>query len=607
MQSAQPGVPIPQALKSAMEHHQAGRLQEAERIYQEVLKVEPDNPDALHLLGILAHQGGRHEIAIQLIGRALASCGSARLVNPIVADALFNLGNALKGLERHEEALANYDKALEIKPGLTEALNNRGIALKELKRFEEAIASYDRAITIRPDFAEAHANRGAALIALRRLEEALGSADEAIRLRPAFAMALIHRADALKGLKRLDEAIASYDRALAINPEAADAWTNRGNALKELRRIEDAIASYDRALAIRPGFALALSNRGIALQELDRFEEALASFGRAIAINAGFPEAHFNEGLCRLRMGDFEGGWAKYEWRWKCNDFTSPRRDFAQPLWLGDADIAGKTILLHAEQGLGDTIQFARYTQAVAQKGAKVILEVQPALKELLSSIPGAHRVMGAGEPLPAFDFHCPLLSLPLAFKTRLATIPASTPYLPTDKGAVSAWRAQLAVTDQPLVGLCWKGSPVHKGDRERSIRLKDLEPLLASRGVRFVSLQKDLSEEERAITAGTKNFIHPGADFKDTAAIVGALDLVISVDTAWAHWAGAIGKKVWVLLSFAPDWRWLAERGDSPWYPSARLFRQVRAGDWHAVIHDVLRDLPRTGNTLVTAPRGAR
>jgi tetratricopeptide (TPR) repeat protein len=582
-----PDVTVSEAIRLGREHHVAGRLAEAERLYQHVLATDPNNPDALHLLGVVAHQVGRNEIAAQLIARAVDRHPS----NPYF---LNNLGEAIRGLRRPAEALARYDKALAIKPDYAEAWSNRANVLQELGRFGEALASCDKALGLRPGYAEALSNRGNALHGLKRNEEALASFDKALAIKPEYADASYNRGNALQALKRYGEALASYDKALTIRPDDAQAWCNRGNALRELGRYDEALASCDKALTIRPDYAEALCNRGNALQELKRHDEALASYRQALTLDPANALAHWNESLCRLVKGEFERGWQKYEWRWKCEYFLPALRDFSQPLWLGKEDIAGKAILLHAEQGLGDTLLFARYTQLVARKGARVILEVQAPLKPLLAAISGAQQVLSRGEPLPAFDLHCPLMSLPLAFNTSLQTIPATVPYLPVEKDAVSAWRGKLAAGNKRLVGLCWKGDQRYMKDRDRSMRLAQLRPLLACPGVQFVSLQKELNEEELALTAEMENFIHPGANFNDTAQMIGALDLVISVDTSWAHWAGAIGKPFWLLLPFVPYWIWLLERDDSPWYPTARLFRQTRAGDWQEVVQDVKREILR-------------
>ena len=341
-------------------------------------------------------------------------------------------------------------------------------------------------------------------------------------------------------------------------------------------------------LALRPDHAEAYYNRGIALQSMLRLPEALESYRRAVALRPDYALAHWNESLCRLLMGDFEGGWREYEWRREVREFAPQYHDFPRPLWLGEQEVAGRTILLHAEQGFGDTLQFCRYASLLAARGARVILEVQPPLKSLLTRLSGPAMVLAQGEPLPEFDLHCPLMSLPLACGTTLDTVPAAERYLTADPERVAACSARLGNTARPRVGLVWSGNPAHGNDYARSIALVDLLGSLDGAGVTFVSLQKDVRSHDRATLAARADILHCGEelrDFDDTAAWIEAMDLVISVDTSVAHLAGALGKPVWVLLPYAPDWRWLLEREDSPWYPTARLFRQPRSGDWDGVL----------------------
>ncbi|MFZ0693638.1 MAG: tetratricopeptide repeat-containing glycosyltransferase family protein, partial [Alphaproteobacteria bacterium] len=460
---------------------------------------------------------------------------------------------------------------------------------------EEALASYDRALAIRPDYADALYSRGITLCDLKRPEEALASYDRALAIRPDHAEALNNRGITLCDLKRPEEALASFDRALAIGPDHAEALNNRGNALLDLKRPGDALLSFDRALAIGPDYAEALNNRGIALRDLNRLDDALASHDRALAIKPDYVEAHFNEGLVRLLIGDFRRGWEKYEWRWEKEPGKGAKRNFPKPLWLNNGDIAGKTILLHSEQGLGDTIQFCRYAKIVSEKGGKVVLEVQPPLKALLAGTGGVDRVIGKGEVLPEFDYHCPLLSLPLAFRTTLESIPADIPYLAPAAERVQYWARCLPQFKPLRVGIVWSGSPTHKNDRNRSIPLGRLAPLFDMPNIQFVSIQKDVTAEDSDILGDNPYIHHAGQDlrdFADAAAVVSMLDLVISVDTSVAHLVGAMGKPVWILLPFVPDWRWLLGRDDSPWYPTARLFRQPKIGDWDSVIERLRQEL---------------
>jgi tetratricopeptide (TPR) repeat protein len=543
--------------------HRAGRLAEAEGIYRRILAIDPDHFDSLHLLGVIAHQRGRHAEAVAQIDRALE-----RDRNSVIA--LNNRGNALLAVKRCEEALASYDRALALCPDYADALCNRGAALHELRRYEEALESCERVLAMRPDFAEAYSNRG----------------------------------NTLRELQRFDEALESCERALALRPDLAAAHFNRGNALHELQRFEEALESHDRALTLRPDYAEALTNRGVALHELMRFDEALASYRRALAVRPDYAEAHYREAITRLLTGDFAGGWRKYEWRWRIAQLAGAFRDFAQPLWAGSHEIAGKTVLLHAEQGLGDTLQFCRYVPLVAQRGARVIVEVQPPLAALLRALPGAARVVERGEALPDFDLHCPLLSLPLAFATRIDTIPAATPYLAAPADKVRAWRQRLGDRARPRIGVVWAGGPrpelpdANRVDRQRSLAFTQLAPIFQVEGCAFYSLQKGDQAvrqlRESALRHRVIDHTDALADFADTAALVENLDLVISVDTAVAHLAGALGKPLWLINRHNTCWRWLLDRDDSPWYPSARLFRQDATRRWDRLIGrvaDSLRD----------------
>jgi tetratricopeptide (TPR) repeat protein len=649
---------VAEFMGTGLKHHQAGRLAEAEACYRHVLAGQPNHADALHLLGVVAHQTGRHDLAIELIGQAIKRNGrnpnylynlgvtlqdhgkpaeavaayrEAIRIKPDYAEAFKNQGDALRELRRLEEALASYQKALAFRPVYAEACNNRGVVLRELGRLEEALASYDTALAFRPDYAEAlnnrgnalkdlkrpaealsaydkvlalrpgHAeacnNRGVALQELKRPAEALGSYDQALALRPDYAEALNNRGNALKELDRLDEALSSFDRALVLAPRHAEAFYNRGNALQELWRPDEALASFDRALALKPDHAEACNNRGNALRELKRFDEALASSERALALRPDYAPAHWNEALYRLLMGDFERGWEKYEWRWALADalwgFVSTPA-FAQPAWDGTEDVGGKTILLHAEQGLGDTIQFCRYVPLVAEKGANVILAVQPSLKRLLTGFAEVQAVVGQDEEQPAFDLHCPLLSLPRAFRTRLETIPPPhAPGVPPE--LTKAWEARLRRDGTPRVGIVWSGRQTHKHGRHRSIPLRAMLGLL-DLPIELVSLQKEVhGDDQGVLDAHAADIAHFGpalTDFMETAALVSLMDVVITIDTAVAHLACSLGRPTWILLPFVPDWRWLLEREDSPWYPTARLFRQPAIGDWNTVMQEVVGGL---------------
>jgi tetratricopeptide (TPR) repeat protein len=354
-----------------------------------------------------------------------------------------------------------------------------------------------------------------------------------------------------------------------------------------MKRFEESLASYDQAIALSPKSAEAYLNRGTALAELKRFEEAVASYQRAGDLLPEYGDAHFNVALCKLRLGEFDIGWQTYEWRWQSDQLRHTKRSFTQPQWAGEEEIAGRTILLHAEQGFGDAIQFCRYIPLVVERGARVILEVQEPLRELMTSLVGTTQVISVGSALPDFDLHCPLLSLPLAFGTRVETIPSVVPYLRASSQGVADWGARLGSKRRPKVGLAWSGRPAHVNDRNRSIRLAALLSLLDIHAT-FVSLQKHVQPEDARTLETRNDLLHFGdalTDFSTTAALIANLDLVIAVDTGIVHLAGALAKSVWVLLPFLPDWRWLLDRDDSPWYPTARLFRQEETRTWDNVI----------------------
>jgi hypothetical protein len=432
----------------------------------------------------------------------------------------------------------------------------------------------------------------------RDLQRAVGLYDRAIAVDPNHPEAYYKRGGALKDLGRLDAALASYEQAIRLKPDYAHALCNRGVVQHRLGLLSAALSSYDRAIVLEPRDVLAHYNRALVLQDLSRWEEALTSYDHALAVNSAYPDAQYNRALTQLLLGDFERGWQGYEWRWKNAQRLSigAARNFEQPLWLGDESVInGKRLLLWSEGGLGDTIQFCRYATRVARLGANVVLEVPIELHALLRSLEGPALVLARGTPLPEFDCHCPLMSLPLAFKTTLNTIPAERAYLCAPSEKVAQWGARMGAASKPRIGLVWAGNPQvgHRNgnriDRQRSIDFDYLTPLLASTDCQFYSLQKGNSalaqlrcSPWRRLVVDWTDDLH---DFADTAALVANLDLVITVDTAVAHLAGALGKPFWLINRFNTCWRWLRDREDSPWYPTARLFRQDHTRAWDDVI----------------------
>jgi hypothetical protein len=498
-------------------------------------------------------------------------------------------------LERTQRLCAGI---LEHRPEDFDALHLLGMLNFQRRRMVEALHFLSQALKINSGSADALSNLGLALQATGRTEEAIASYRNALRLAPEHPEILYNLGNACLELGRIDEALSSYDSVLARAPGHVGARVNRGNVLLRFNRPVEAIASYDTALAAMPGHPQILTNRGHALRRLDRPLEALGDFETALAAAPEFPEAHFEWAMTQLTLGNFDAGWKAYEWRWKASAFARHRAQPQAPLWLGDEPVAGKTILLHAEQGFGDTIQFIRYAPLLAGRGAKVICEVQPELQPLLSQLKGI-TVIAAGEPRPAFDWHCPLLSLPLAFKTQPETIPAAVPYLAAPAERVNIWRDRLP-PGRPRAGFVWSGQPSHKNDSNRSIALARLAALFENPPVHCFSLQRDLRDADAEVLRGLPNLVHLGdglRDFADTAAIISLLDVVISVDTAVAHLAGALGKPVVILLPHAADFRWMRGRDDTPWYPTAKLFRQSAFGDWDSVIvrvRDQLQQLNR-------------
>jgi lipoprotein NlpI len=477
------------------------------------------------------------------------------------AREFFERGNELRGQRRFPDAIAAFRDALAFRPRFPEALINLGHLLELTGQYPEAIASYRAALAIDATRPETHLNLGNALL----------------------------RAG------QPDAALAAYRAALALKPGFAEAHLNAGNILQLQNDLDAAEACYARALALRPDYADAHVNLGKIHRARNHLAAALASCRRALALNPSLPQAHLNEGLIHLVSGDLRAGWPKAEFRWEITQGPL-KRTWSVPVWHGGVPLAGKTILLHAEQGLGDTLQFVRYVPKVAALGARICLEVSPSLKPLLATLPHVAEIRAHGEELPHFDFHCPLLSLPLAFGTELDSVPSEVPYLTVPPDRIARWSKLLGPGPGPRVGLAWSGHPGHPNDRNRSVPFDAFQTICAPLGaVRYFNLKIEASREDvLALQAAPHitDLAEQVHDFADTAALVAQMDLVISVDTSVAHLAGALGRPVWLLTAFSPDWRWLMERRDSPWYPTMWLFRQPRIGDWAPVLSEVRSEL---------------
>jgi len=544
-------------IKEAARLFQQGNLAAAESLCQQILSQQPEPVearylfDALHLSGIIAYARQQPERAVSLLKAALA-------IHPNDASALNSCAAALVDAHQYDDAVTSADQAIAINQNYASAHNNRGNALLGLKRLEDALLSYEKAVALNPDFAPAYKNRGAALLKLGRPQDALSS----------------------------------FAKAVALNPHDPKAHSGHSMALMALAHYHEALASYDAIIALTPEDAEAHNDRGIVLGMLGRRKEAVESYRRAIAAKPDHVDARMNLSLTHLQMGDFSQGWETYEWRWNNKAFAS--RAFSAPLWCGDSPVRGKTILLHAEQGLGDTLHFCRYAKNVADLGARVILEVQRPLLTLLQGLEGVAQVIARGETLPAVDFQCPLLSLPSIFKTDTTCMPAASGYIKSDPDKVREWRSKLGAKVCPRVGFVWSGNPSQKSDAVRSINLSELLRALPP-SCEYLSLQKDVKDSDRKLLESRPDILAIGAsfqDFSDTAAVCEDLDVVVTVCTSVAHLAGAMGKPVWVLLSYNPCWRWLLDRTDSPWYSSAKLYRQNRMGDWASVLGSLKADL---------------
>lgn len=572
---------IERMMQAAIEHHQAGHLVEAEQRYRQILQQQPSHPQALQLLGVVSHQQGRHDAAVELISRALA-------INPRWPQAYSNRGEALRTLGKLDEAIADHQRAVTLDPNQAQAYYNLGVALKEKGDLDAAIAAYQRAIALKPDYAKAHGNLGNALREKDRIDEAIAACRQAIALKPDFAEAYSNLGAALRDAERYDEAIAACRQALALRPQFPESCANLGNALRDTGAEDDAVAAYRQAIAFKPDFAEAYTNLGTVLKDMGRLDEAADAARRAVALQPDSPEAHYSLAFVLLMRGDFAEGWVEHEWRWLFKDFPAHRWSSSKPQWDG-SDLAGRTILLYCEQGYGDILQFIRYAPLVSERGGRVIAVCPAELHRLFRCLPGVSQWIAFDEPLPAFDVQCPLMSLPLAFGTTPATIPAAVPYLHADAGDVDRWRARLAGEPAGLkVGLVWAGRPTHKNDRNRSLSLSLFEPLARVPGVSFYSLQKGpASSQAKQPPRGMRliDWMDELNDFADTAALVANLDLVIAVDTSVAHLSAALGKPVWLLAPHVTDWRWPPGRDDNAWYPTLRVFRQPATNQWRAAI----------------------
>jgi len=614
-----------QLLQQAIDFQQANKFDQALAIYQELLAAHPNDYRVLTLVSTVHLHLKAFEQCLSYVTKSIA-------INPNQADAYDIAGDAYTYLNRFEESAASYEKSIALKPDSAEAHYNCANALKLAKLDDRALVHYRQVIALKPDYAEAHHNLGVILWQKKQLNEALLCFNKAIELMPTYANAYMNCGNVLADLNKHEFAVAHYNYAIELNPDYAITYNNRGAAHNKLRQYDLAMEDYARATELDPNYAAAYINQGNTLIALGRHDEGLDSYNKAMQLDPANSQSYTNRGnlyldskqfalaiadydhaselspdnatclwnkaIIKILLGDYEEGWHLYEYGW---DAEGPprgnRKPYSQPSLVGNDPqaphvpkevLAGKRVMLHAEQGLGDAIQFARYAPMVAALGAKIILNVHKPLLGVMRTLSPDYELIEKEQQYAEFDYHCALMSLPFYFKTTVNTVPAQVPYLAVDQSK----KAGLKLTEKKglRVGLVWSGSVSHTKDHKRSIPLAQLAPLM-DLPIEFHGLQKEIRPNDQStLDAGMPIQLHIAElnDFTDTAALIDEMDVVISVDTSVAHLAGAIGKPVWILLPVVPDYRWLLDRNDSPWYPTAKLFRQKTIGDWDAVIAEV-------------------
>lgn len=620
-------------LEKAVRAHRMGDFDDAKQLCLKILAIDVRQADALDLLGMVEFQAEHYEAAERMLHRAIAAdeqnsthyanlgivlqvqarfdeaaemYSRALRLKPQHVEALHNLGNLHWKQGRLEDARGLLAQAIALRPNYTTALNSLGAVLRDMGRLDEAREKLEQALTADPDSVDALSNLGAVLRDMGRLDEAERLLKQALNLNPDYAEAYSNLGAILRGQGKLDEARRSLDHALALRPNFVEALGNLGNVLLDQGNLDQAVLCFERAIALNPARAEGYSNLGNALRELGRMREALQQYDRALALLPDYADAQWNRSLALLQTGNFTEGWRGYEWRFQLKDRV--RRSFSQPQWHGEP-LAGSRILLHAEQGLGDTLQFLRYAPLVHAAGGTVYLEVPARLRRLAEEMLCVAEVIAPGDTLPETEWHCPLMSLPLAMSTTLDCIPAEVPYLTVPPEARERADSLQWAAGGLRVGLLWSGSSANTKDRFRSVALEQLAPLFAVPGVLFYSLQIGRGAEQlEPLKAQIMDLAPVTDDMADTAAQITHLDLVITVDTSIAHLAGALSKPVWVILPFSHDWRWLQDRQDSPWYPSMRLFRQPSSGDWSSVVQQIQHDLAALaeGNRSLLTPEPA-
>ena len=608
-----------QNLSFAISRHQTGDIATAIRVYTELLSQDQQNAQILYLLGTACFQSGLNDEALKYLQESIQ-------LNPNNPYAFNNIGVLLKDCHRLQESLDSFEKALRLKPNYSEAYYNQGLSFHALMRLNQALQSYNDAIATQADYLDAYVNRGNVLQDLGDYVAACSSYRQALQLNPHDAEIDYNLANALKKLRQFNAALYHYDQAIFKKTDYAEAYNNRGNLLRDQKKPEVALKDFNRAIDLKPDFAETYNNRGNVYKDLlqfdfalhdyeyalslkhtdalnnranlliqrENYQDALSDYARLIDESPDYAEAKWNKGLLHLLLGDFSQGWELYEWRLKKADTAHSYPQYSLPRWSGTEDLSGKRILVYAEQGLGDVIQFCRYLFRLAELAESVIFEVYPSLRALMSSLNLPLNLVVKGDELPEFDFYCPLLSLPYAFDTRIDTIPHCIPYLFADPVKHRHWQKLLPAGKVSRMGVVWSGSPKNPNDEQRSIPVSCMAPLWAL-PLEWHCLHNEMRFEDQLLLDSypvVKRHMTELQDLTDTAALIACLDLVITVDTCVAHLAGAMGKKVWILLPKVPDFRWMLDREDTPWYGSAVLFRQDQTGDWDGVIKRVAAKL---------------
>jgi tetratricopeptide (TPR) repeat protein len=573
------------SIDRAIRLHETGDLPGAEAAYRALLKSRPDDPTAQHYLGMILHQRGKSEEGLHLVRRSLAAAGA-------VPDFHCNLAVILRDMGRIDDAIAALCRAIRLRPKYPEALNNLGDCLRMRKNFAEARSVLQQSIDIAPSPA-AIDNLAMLCIDEQNWSEAQRLSKQSLHLDPKDGKAYKNFGRSLRSAGDLVGSIAAWETAAQLNPKDAEAWFGLADAQRAAGNLSDALVSYEKSDAARPNRPEMLNNYMATLIDSAKIEQAIEVGRKTLRLAPKSDEAKYNLSLALLCAGQYPQGWELYESRWKCEGYAGTLPPLPRPIWDG-ADPSGRTILLRAEQGCGDAIQFARYIPLLAKRGAKVILQCQAELVDLLSTVPGVSNVFSRDQDPGDFDYHLPLVSLAHRFGTTPQTIPAPIPYLEADPARVAKWSSRFSDFEGLKCGLVWAGNPIHPNDKNRSLPTNVLNDLIQAPGVTFVSLQKNATPPQ-----GIQNIAGELHDFADTAATLSQLDLLIAADTSVAHLAGAMSIPVWTLIPFAPDWRWMLKSETTAWYPTMRLFRQPSPGDWPTVIRRVKSELITRANRV--------